>query len=146
MFSFHRLWAVTLLLGLTALPGCDRHDSVGPVGRDSAAVEPTQAVTRLVRDLRNDDLVGYARHAVPPALYAQLDAAWREDRSRWPLTELPLHGRLPGMLDTLAEPGAEKALLAMYRRQFAGAHGELQSAAATLGLFAVQFLQREGAY
>lgn len=145
MFSCHRHWVTPLLLlGLATLAGCK--DGVAPVSREVPAMEPSQAVTRLVRDLRDDDLAGYARHAVPPALYAGLDAAWREDRSRWPLTELPLHGRLPGMLETLAEPGAEKALLAVYRRQFAGAHGELRSAAATLGLFAVQYLQQEGDY
>jgi hypothetical protein len=145
MFLFHRLWlAPLLMLGFASLPGCN--ETSAPISREVAAVEPTQAVTRLVSDLRDDNLPGYARHAVPPALYAQLAAAWGEDRSRWPLTELPLHGRLPGLLTTLAEPGAEKALLTVYRRQFAGAHGELRSAAATLGLFAVQYLQREGDY
>lgn len=145
MFLFHRLWlAPLLMLGFASLPGCS--ETSAPKSREVAAVEPTQAVTRLVSDLRDDNLAAYARHAVPPALYARLAAAWREDRSRWPLTELPLHGRLPGLLTTLAEPGAEKALLAVYRRQFAGAHGELRSAAATLGLFAVQYLQREGDY
>lgn len=145
MITFHRLWVVSLLLALIALAGCDRRDRAGP-GRETAAAEPTQAVTRLVHDLRRDDPAAYARHAVPPALHARLDAAWREGRSRWPLTELPLHARLPGMLTTLAAPGAEKALPAMYQRQFAGAHGELRSAAATLGLFAVQYLRQEGDY
>lgn len=145
MFLFHRLWlAPLLMLGFASLPGCG--ETPGPTSREVPAVEPSQAVQRLVRDLRNNDLPGYARHAVPPALHARLDAAWREDRSRWPLTGLPLHARLPGLLTTLAEPGAEKALLTVYRRQFAGAHGELRSAAATLGLFAVQYLQREGDY
>jgi hypothetical protein len=144
MFSFHRLGVALLVLACAAFAGCD--DGVGPVRRETAAVEPAQAMTRLVHDLREDDLAGYARHAVPPALHARLDAAWREDRSRWPLTELPLHGHLPGMLTTLAAPGAEKALLAMYRRQFAGAKGELRSAAATLGMFAVQYLESEGDY
>lgn len=143
MFLFHRLWVAPLLaLGFAGLSGCD--DGNDPVGRVVAADRPTQAVTRLVRDLRHGDLAGYARHAVPPALHARLDAAWREGRSRWPLTELPLHARLPGLLTTLAAPGAEKTVLAAYNRQFAGAHGELRSAADTLGLFAVQTLQREG--
>ena len=144
MFSFHRRWAMPLLaLGLLGgVSGCDERTSL--VDRDVAAVKPTQAITHLVRDLRRNDLAGYARHALPPTLHARLDAAWREDRSRWPLTELPLHTRLPGLLTTLAAPGAEKAVLATYNRQFAGAHGELRSAAATLGQFAVQYLGREG--
>ncbi len=145
MFSFHRLWVVSLLFGLAALAACDRPDRAR-AQHETAAAEPTQAVTRLVQDLRRDDLAAYARHAVPPALHGRLEAAWREGRSRWPLTELPLHARLPGMLNTLSAPGAEKALPAIYQRQFAGAHGELRSAAATLGLFAVQYLRREGDY
>ncbi|HEY5612178.1 MAG TPA: hypothetical protein VIK70_01160, partial [Lysobacter sp.] len=43
-------------------------------------------------------------------------------------------------------PGAEKALLSTYQRQFAGAEGELRSAAATVSQFTVQYLQREGDY
>jgi hypothetical protein len=133
-----------LLVGLALLSGCRREAAPPPAAQVPRG--PTGAVLRLVRDLRQDDLAGYARHAVPPALHVQLDAAWREGRSRWPLTELPLHARLPGMLTTLATPGAEKALLATYNRQFAGADGELRSAAATVSLFAVQYLQREGDY
>ena len=133
-----------LLVAMGLLGGC-RRDAAPPPAAETAR-GPAGAVLRLVRDLRRDDLAGYAHHAVPPALHAQLDAAWREDRSRWPLTELPLHARLPGMLSTLAAPGSEKALLATYHRQFAGADGELRSAAATVSLFAVQYLQREGDY
>ena len=146
MSSFNRLWAAPLLLGLglAGLSGCG--PGRGPDRVELGATGPAQAVTRLVRDLRHDDLAGYARHAVPPALHAQLDAAWREDRSRWPLTGLPLHARLPGMLATLAAQDAEKTLLATYHRQFAGAKGELRSAAATVSLFALQYLQREGDY
>ena len=143
MYLFHRLWVAPLMaLAFAGLSGCD--DRTSTVDRHIAAATPTQAVTQLVRDLRHNDLAGYARHAVPPAMHARLVAAWRENRSRWPLTELPLHARLPGLLTTLAAPGAEKALLATYHRQFAGAHGELRSAAATLGQFTVQYLQREG--
>ena len=131
--------AVALAVALT---GCS--DADVPPRRDPGAVQPSDAVTRLVRDLRHDDLDGYARHAVPPALHARLDVAWREGRSRWPLTGLPMHARLPGLLTTLAAPDAEKALLSDYERQFAGADRELRAAAATLGLFAIQTLQREG--
>lgn len=137
------------LLGLLGLSACVDGDGNGPLQRkvpELAATEPAQAVTRLVDDLRRDDLIAYARHAVPPALHARLDTAWREDRSRWPLTQLPLHDRLPGLLTLLAVPGAEKALLSTHRRQFAGADRELRSAASTLGQFTTQYLQREGDY
>ena len=150
MFRNHRIHqlrhagVVALLVVIGLFGGCRREPAHPPVAETARG--PAGALLRLVHDLRHDDLPGYARHAVPPALYARLEVAWREDRSRWPLTELPLQSRLPGMLTTLAAPGAEKALLATYHRQFAGADGELRSAAATLGLFAVQYLQREGDY
>lgn len=134
-----------LLVAFGLLGGC-RRDAEPLPSADGSLGGPTGAVLRLVRDLRHDDLAGYARHAVPPPLYARLDVAWREDRSRWPLTELPLHSRLPGMLATLAAPGAEKALLATYNRQFAGANRELRSAAATVSQFTIQSLHREGDY
>ena len=134
-----------LVMGLLAIGGC-RRDAAPVPAAQTAPAGPAGAVLRLVHDLRHDDLAGYARHAVPPALHARLDVAWREGRSRWPLTELPLHERLPGMLATLAAPGAEKALRATHARQFAGADAELRSAAATISLFAVQYLQREGDY
>jgi len=142
--TIRRAGVVALLVAVAWAGGCQREPAPALVA-DSAR-GPTGAVLRLVHDLRRDDLAGYARHAVPPALHAQLDSAWREGRSRWPLTELPLQARLPGMLATLATPGAEKALLATYHRQFAGAEGELRSAAATVSLFALQYLQREGDY
>ena len=76
---------------------------------------------QLVDDLRRNDLAAYARHAVPPALHARMERAWREGRTIWPLTELPLDDRLPGFITVLSAPGAEKSLLAAYGRQFAGA-------------------------
>lgn len=141
---FHGAGVAVLLVAAGVLGGCRR--DAAPAPAVEAARGPAAAVMQLIHDLRRDDLEAYARHAVPPELHARLDAAWREDRSRWPLTELPLHSRLPGMLTTLAAPGAEKALLATYNRQFGGAHGELRSAAATIGQFAVQYVQREGDY
>lgn len=133
-----------VLVAVGLLGGCRRDAAPPPPA--PVARGPAAAVLRLVRDLRRDDLAAYARHAVPPALHARLDAAWREDRSRWPLTQLPLDTRLPGMLATLAAPGAETAVLATYNHQFAGAEDELRSAAATVGQFAVQYVQREADY
>lgn len=132
-----------LLLIVVACGGCDRAPSTD---HDAPPKLPAEAVQQLVRDLRRNDLAGYARHAVPPALHDRLETAWREGRTTWPLTELPLEDRLPGFLQALAAPGAEKKLQAVYQRQFAGAHAELRSAAATLGLFATQYVRSEGDY
>ncbi|MFD0739596.1 hypothetical protein ACFQZQ_09930 [Lysobacter koreensis] len=141
--------ALALLAAIALLGGCERGrvpEAASGRRAEPGATEPTQAVARLVDDLRRNDLAGYARHAVPPALHAQLEIAWAQGRTRWPLTELPLDDRLPGFLAALATPGSERALLATYDRQFAGAHGELRSAAATLGLFGVQYLRAESDY
>jgi len=138
-----RATAALMLLAALAVAGCQR--APAPVV-EPTPTEPTQAVEQLIRDLRRNDLVSYSRHAVPPELHARLDTAWAEGRTRWPLTDLPLDDRLPAFIDALSAPGAEKQLLTVYQRQFSGANAELRSAAATLGLFATQYLRAEGDY
>jgi hypothetical protein len=132
-------------LCLLAAAGCERALEPAPVP-GLPPPGPVAAVEHRLHELRRGDLAGFARNAVPPALHAELDRAWREDRSRWPLTELPLDDRLPGALAMLAAPGAEQQLQATYRREFAGARTELRSAANTLGLLGVRYLQSEGPY
>lgn len=140
-----RCAVVGALLGLIVLASsCDRQPA-RQTGTSPSAL-PAQAVQQLVDDLRRDDLAGYARHAVPPALHARLEAAWREGRTLWPLTELPLDYRFQGFLVALAEPRSEEKLLSAYRRQFAGANAEIRTAATTLGLFTAQYVAKEPAY
>lgn len=117
-----------------------------PAPPEPAATLPTQAVTQLVADLRHNDLAAYARHALPPELHARLETAWREGRTTWPLTELPLDDRFPAFIAALAAQDAERDLVATYRRQFAGADKELRSAAKTLGVFAIQYVRSETVY
>lgn len=139
--SLFRPAAFATVLGVALLAGgCER--APVPAGDTS----PVQAMAQLVDDLRRNDLAAYARHAVPPALYARLQSAWADGRTLWPLTELPLDARLQGLLDALAAPGSEQQLLAAYQRQFAGAHGELRAAATTLGLFATQYVNHTPTY
>ncbi len=138
-----RAIAAWLLAATALLGGCERGGA--PVVTPTPT-EPAQALKQLVEDLRQNDLAGYTHHAVPPALHARLETAWSEGRTRWPLTELPLDDRLPAFLTALAAPNAEKQLLTTYQRQFSGANAELRSAAATLGLFATQYLKKEGDY
>ncbi|MGO4221413.1 hypothetical protein AB4Y64_06095 [Lysobacter sp. TAF61] len=138
-----RATAALLLVAAVAGAGCER--APAPAAAPTPT-EPAQAVEQLIADLRGNDFATYARHSVPPALYARLDLAWNEGRTRWPLTELPLDDRLPAFITALAEPGAEQHLLATYNRQFSGAGAELRSAASTLGLFATQYLHKEGDY
>lgn len=131
-------------LGALLLAACTEAPAPDPV--EAAPTKPADAVTVLVADLRSDDLAAYARHAVPPDLHARLDAAWREGRTRWPLTELPLDAQMPAMLAALSAPDAEKTLMASYNRQFAGARRELAASASALGLFAAQYIANEPEY
>lgn len=131
------------VLGLCALLACrpEAPSRTGPL-----ASSPVASVQQLVDDLRADDLAAYARHAVPPALHAQLDAAWREGRSLWPLTELPLADRIPNALAMLAAPNAQRDLEREFDRQFAGADRDLRAAASTLGLLGARYVRTEGDY
>lgn len=142
------LTVATLLL-FGAWPGCsDQPDPGLDNGREAGASSgpgtPAQAVRRLTRHLHDSDLAAFARDAVPPELLAQLETAWRAGATRWPLTELPLSAKLPQALAALSAPGSEKALQATFDRQFANAGVELKSTANTLGLFAAQYVSREG--
>lgn len=137
---------VLALLGLLLLAaGCGRPPPA-TVDAGGGAIRPAQAVRRLTAHLRANDLPAFARDAVPPALHAQLEVAWRAGRTRWPLDELPFDERLPPLLKSLSAPGAEARLQQVFDRQFSGARAELRAAAAALGLFGVQYVSREGDY
>jgi len=134
--------AVLTTAVLLAATGC----GPDPAPPETVPTLPAQAVTQLASDLRRNDLAGYARHAVPPELHQRLEQAWSQGRTVWPLTELPLDDRFASFIAALAEQDAERKLVATYRRQFAGADTELQSAAKTLGLFASQYVRSEPGY
>lgn len=139
--------AVSCLLAacLLLLPaGCRRDEGAPAFGTATGAREPAQAVLLLTAHLRRHDLAAFARDAVPPALHARLDVAWRAGRTRWPLDELPFDERLPTLLGALAAPGSEGRLLQVFDRQFSGEHAELKAAATALGLFGSQYVRHEG--
>ena len=119
----------------------------GAVAPPPAATRPAQAVQLLTRHLRDDDLVAFARDAVPPALHAQLETAWREGRTRWPLDELPFDDRLPAMLARWPRPMPDAHLQRGFDRQFASApRCRSSAAAASLGLFGAQYIADQGDY
>lgn len=124
------------------LAGCKRE----PAELPGAATEPAAAVRQLAQYLHDDDLVGYARAAVPPAEYARLETAWRQGHSRWPLTELPLDEKLPALLAALSASDAEKTLQQAFKAQIAGQAAGVRQAAHSLGLFGVQYLRNQGDY
>lgn len=143
LYSQRRMSLFALsLCGLMALAGCKREPVQPPV----AASGPEAAVRQLTRRLHDNDLEGFARDAVPPTEYARLEIAWREDRSRWPLTELPLDDQLEPLLSALAAPGSERELQQAFKRNFANQEKDLKEAARSLGLFGVQYVEREGVF
>lgn len=129
-------------LAIVLVPGCKRAAAPLP-GADAA---PAAAVHQLAVHLRGNDLVGYAKAMVTPAQYRQLETAWREGRSRWPLTELPLSDELPALLAALSRPDAEKALQKSFDTQIAGQAAGVRQAAQSLGMFGVQYLRNQSRY
>lgn len=135
------------LIALALLAGCRQDADTpqrGPRLLQAGAREPAQAVLLPTRRLRDNDLVAFARDAVPPDLHRQLQAAWRQGHTRWPLDELPFDERLPGLLGALAKPDAPQRLQAVFDRQFSGETTALKAAATTLGLFGAQYVQHQG--
>ena len=137
-------WAAAAL-GCLLLAACGPGQAPGD-GTAAKNATPAQVVRRLTTHLRHNDLEAFAREAVPPSLHDELDLAWREGRTRWPLDQLPFGSRLPQMLDSLAAPGAETRLQRIFDRQFAGADRELRAAARALGVFGAQYVGKEGDY
>lgn len=141
--------ASLLLLALCMLSACQRpaEPAVAQQARTAtAATRPVDAVYVLRDRLLTRDGAGFAQLAVPPALHTQLEAAWKVGQSRWPLDELPLDGRIPQMLAALQGPGADKALMATFRKQFAGADADIDQAVRTLTVFGTEYVQRDPDY
>lgn len=142
-----RIHLPTMALGalLAVLSACQKEPAPPPV-LAGGSTEPAAAVRALVDHVQRNDLVGFARAAVPADDYAQLEQAWREGRSRWPLTELPLEQKIIPMVIALAQPGAEAKLQATFDKQFAGQTRDLKNAVRSLGLFGQQYISKEGDY
>lgn len=146
-----RRFALALCLALATLwlPACQR--SAGPVptpreAAEAAALRPVDAVYLLRDRLLERDGAGFARLAVPPELHTELEAAWAQGRSRWPLDELPLDAHIPGMLAALQVPQADKALMATFRKQFANADRDIDQAIRTLMVFGGEYVQNDPEY
>jgi len=134
-----------VLLPAMLLAAC-RPASPPPGELPGAASGPAGAVRQLADHLQRNDLVAFARDAVPPAEHAQLVQAWADGRSRWPLTELPLDEQLGPLLTTLAVPGSEQELRRDFDRQLAGQDAALRDAARSLALFGTQYVKGQNGY
>lgn len=131
-----------LLVGLIA--GCRDAGTPGAAAGTPGARDPAQAVLLPTAHLRDNDLRAFARDALPPAVHARLQAAWRRGDTRWPLDELPFDERLPAVLGALAAPGAPARLRQVFDHQFSGETSALKGAAQGLGVFGTRYLQNEG--
>lgn len=125
-------------------PGSAETDAAGL--RDQPARKPVDAVYVLRDRLLARDGAGFARLALPPALHAQVQAAWRDGRSLWPLEELPLDADIPRMLAALQEPDAARTLTAGFRTQFAGADRDIDQAIRTLVVFGRGYVENDDDY
>ena len=145
-YSVARLCGLAMVVCLAAAcqPRADaQHPVAGVASHEVAATRPVDAVYVLRDCLLARDGAGFARLAVPPALHAELEQAWRSGRSRWPLDELPLDARIPRMLAALQAPNADKALMVTFRSQFAGADADIDQAIRTLMVFGGQYVQTD---
>ena len=140
-------------LAIAGLTACERGGSdagqaigVAKAAKIQAATRPVDAAYLLRDRLLAHDGAGFARVAVPAELHARVAASWKDGRSRWPLDELPLDAKLPQMLATLQVPGADAALMATFRRQFADADRDIDQAIRTLAVFGSEYVQKHGDY
>ncbi|AKC86851.1 hypothetical protein WQ53_08885 [Pseudoxanthomonas suwonensis] len=133
-----------MLVLVLVLAGCRRESA--PAELPGAASEPAGAVRQLAGHLQRNDLVAFARDALPAEEHARLAEAWEQDRTRWPLTELPLDEQLGPLLATLSAPGSEATLRRSFERQMAGQDAALREAARSLALFGTQYVRHQGDY
>jgi len=138
-----RIPAAVLACALAVLAACQR--SPKPVV-DDRPDGPAATVRHLATQLRQYDLAGFARDAVPAQDYQTFAAGWAAGASRWPLSELPLPERLVPMLAALSANDAERQLGIDYDRNLAGQVTDLRNAAQTLGLFIGQYVRSQGEF
>lgn len=138
------LLAATLVAALLAACRPAPEDAEAPAASDLS--RPSLAVRALAGHMRSGDFAAFARDAVPPDLHLELQRAWAEGRTRWPLDELPFAEHLPDVLGALAAADAETALAAGFDRNFADAARDIRAAAATLGMFGIQYVQHQGEF
>jgi len=127
------------LCGLVLLSAC-KDKQIDP---DAPASEPVAALQQLAQRVADNDLVGYAKAAVPPSQYARLQGAWSQGHSRWPL---PLDGQLLPMLAALSRPDAPQRLQRSFDTQIAGQATQVRQAAHSMGLFGEQYLRNQSEY
>ena len=142
------LCVMTLLSGCqpASTPPATNPAEMAAQAKPTPASRPVDAINVLAARLLARDGAGFAKLAVPPDLHARLRSSWREGNSRWPLDELPLDKRLPGMLASLQEKNALAKYKATFRTQFAGADRDIDMAIRTLAQFSGQYVLKEASY
>ncbi|MHB1617531.1 MAG: hypothetical protein ACYC97_11570 [Metallibacterium sp.] len=99
------LRALLLTLALLALAACSRHaEEVTPGGGT-----PQAAVADGYKLLRDNDIDGLYRHALPPADYAAMRARWSRDRNLSQFSPAD-RAQFARMMTLLSAPGAQQLL------------------------------------
>lgn len=132
-----------LLAALVGVAACDRSRDGDDAGRAEPPT-PGETVRLLTAHLADGNLEAFARDAVTPALHGQLQQAWSEGRTRWPLDQLPFAPHLPRAMAALAAPDAELRLQQAFDRQLANT--SLAAAAEFLTLFTVRYIARQDGF
>lgn len=134
-------WCGLLAAVTLALPGCGGADPAADAAA-AANATPAETVRLLTGHLRDNNLDAFARDAVTPQVHAELELAWREGRTRWPLDQLPFSRHLPRAMAALSAPDGERRLQRGFDRQLANA--SLGQAAEFLTVFTVQYILQQG--
>lgn len=144
--AFVAAFVAGLMLACTPAPEpASAPKPAAPTVVPHGAASPDQAVSLLLGHLRRNALADVPRTALPADLHARVEASWRQGRSRWPLTELPLDESIPGMIKALTRPEAERQLQSRFDQQLSGQTRALQEAARGMGMFGKQYLAQQGA-
>ena len=128
------------LLTLSCLSACKNQEQP-EITTNEVHRSPAQQLKLLSEHLHRNDLIAFTKDAIPADMYQDLEMAWSENRTRWPLEELPLSPQLPNALKALAAKDAEQKLNAVFDRQFSGQNDEMHNAASSLGNFTIQYLE-----
>lgn len=118
---------LAMLLALLALAACShRAEETQPGG-----ATPESAMADSYKLLRDNDIDGLYRHALPPAEYAAMRARWGKDRdlSKFAPDERAQFDR---MMAVLTAPGADTLLWAELKPKLAAARSQYQARLPTM--------------
>ncbi|MBN8728419.1 MAG: hypothetical protein J0H15_12055 [Xanthomonadales bacterium] len=119
------LRAVLLASLLFAVSACGEKTPEQAAAPAAQASTPDGAILRSAQLLKNDDIQGLIRHAMPPADYERTRAEWTRDVNSTPVTDEDRQ-KFAETMQKLTAPGAEEALFAEIEPQLRAFDAEYQ--------------------